>query len=81
MQAIETRYLGPTDTKGSRVTARCDAGRIAVSWNYALGIEENHRAAAEALRVKLGWGEEHYGKIISGSTRDGYVHIMTGRES
>lgn len=28
MQAIETRYHGPTNTRGARVSARCEAGRI-----------------------------------------------------
>lgn len=81
MQAIETKYLGPTNHRGSRFTARCDAGRITVSYNYALGVEENHRAAAEALRLKLGWDEQYYGRLVTGSTRNGYVHVFTGRQS
>lgn len=55
MQAIRTRYHGPTDTRGSRITASCEAGKLTVPYDYALDIGENHRAAALALAEKLGW--------------------------
>ena len=57
MQAITTRYIGPTNNRGSRVKAKCWAGSITVSWDHALGTEQNHDAAAIALVQKLGW---HY---------------------
>ncbi len=55
MQAIETRYHGPTNNNGSRISARCDAGRIIVGWDHALDTAQNHAAAAKALATKLGW--------------------------
>jgi hypothetical protein len=55
MQAIQTTYHGPTNTRGARIVARCDAGRLTVAWDYALSIERNHDAAAIALARKLGW--------------------------
>ena len=54
--AITTRYLGPTDRRGSRVVASAgDGRRLTVGWNSALNVEANHRAAALALRNKLKW--------------------------
>lgn len=54
--AITTKFVGPTNVRGSRVVA--DAGdkrRLIVSWDHSLNSENNHRAAALALRDKLGW--------------------------
>ena len=55
MQAIVTKYHGPTDRKPSRITARCDAGRIVVQWDHRLNVADNHREAVSALATKLGW--------------------------
>lgn len=54
-QAIVTHYVGPTDYRGARVVARCQAGRVVVSWNYALDVDDNHEAAARKLAVRFGW--------------------------
>jgi len=58
MQAITTKYLGPTNFRGSRVVAKAQAGRITIDWDHALDPEDNHIAAAQALAVKLGWTED-----------------------
>lgn len=55
MQAIRTRYHGPTNTKGSRLSAQCEAGRIYVPYDHALNLSDNHEAAAKALANRLGW--------------------------
>lgn len=55
MQAILTRYIGPTDTRGSYVLARCDAKAIKVPWDYAKDPTDNHDAACAALVKVLGW--------------------------
>jgi hypothetical protein len=67
MQAIYTRYLGPSDTRGTRVKAFADAGSITLSWDHRLNPEGNHKAAAEALANKLGW----HGKWFGGSIPNG----------
>ena len=53
-QAIVTKYLGPTNTRGSRVKATAYGGSITVSWDHAMNARENHQAACEALARKLG---------------------------
>lgn len=72
-QAIETRYLGPTNTKGGRVKATAWAGSVTVPYDHALDVQDNHRAAQLALRHKLGWqGKFAQGGNVKG---DGYVFV------
>lgn len=63
-QAITTRYLGPTNFRGSRVKASAQAGSVTINWDDALNSEENHRNAALCLMVKFGW-DMH--SVIAGS--------------
>ena len=62
MQAITTKYHGPTNTKPGRVSATAEAGRVIFSWNHALNTDDNHAAAARALRDKFGWK----GRMVGG---------------
>lgn len=55
MQAIHTKYLCATNTRGSRIKATCAAGSIAIPYPHDKDGQSAHRVAAEALRVKLGW--------------------------
>ena len=48
-QAIVTKYIGPTTSRGSRVKAAAYAGSITVPWDHALSPEGNHTEAAKAL--------------------------------
>lgn len=75
MKAIETRYHGPTDTKGARITATDgDGHRLTIAYPYELSGEACHRHAAEALCRKLGWT----GELAGGSTARGYVFVFVG---
>jgi hypothetical protein len=77
MKAISTKYLGPTDTKGSRIRAFAnDVRGVTVPWNYELENEENHRAAAEALLAKMDWS----GNLAGGWVKDGMVFVFVGGE-
>lgn len=66
MQAVRTKYHGPTNTNGSRISAQCEAGRIYVSYDHALDIAGNHKAACDALIKKLGWNTDHYADMVGG---------------
>lgn len=72
-QAIETKYLGPTNTKGGRIKATAWAGSVTVPYDHALDVQGNHAAAALALRYKMGW----QGKFAQGGNAkgDGYVFV------
>ena len=54
-QAIETRYLGPTNTKGGRIKATAAAGSVIVPYAHELSAANAHKAAADALIAKMGW--------------------------
>lgn len=67
MQAVVTKFLGPTDSRGSRIKASAFGGSVTLGWNYALDSQENHRAAAQALLAKMGWaGSYVHGVLPSG---------------
>ena len=55
MQAIVTKYSGPTNHRGARIKATAQAGATYLSWDYALDTSANHRAAAVALANKFKW--------------------------
>jgi hypothetical protein len=68
MQAIQTKYLGPTNGHGARIKATCQAKSITLSWDHALNATDNHTLAAKALATKMGW---NYGLWVGGSLPDG----------
>jgi hypothetical protein len=77
-QAIVTKFLGPTNVRGSRVKAACYAGSVTLHWDHSLGMEDNHRRAAEALRDKLGWNTHNYGKLhMGGLPGSGYAFVFS----
>src|SRR6185437_14816907 len=75
MQSIETKYVGPTNSRGSRVKATASGGfTLTIEWDDALNTDENHSAAARALINKLGWFHEPgdtYGEWFYGDRKDG----------
>ena len=75
-QAITTKYLGPTNTRGSRFKASCEAASITMNLDDRFDIPENHKFAAILLTQKLGWDDEsRYGEWHGGATKDGYVFV------
>jgi len=64
MQAIRTRYHGPTNVRGSRIIASCEAGRVIMDYNHALNLEGNHAAAARMLLDKFGWKGVYHGGVF-----------------
>jgi hypothetical protein len=66
MQAITTKFIGPTDLRGARIKARCQAGSKTVGYTYHRR-ERDHACAVAALLQKLGWG----GDWVSGGLPDG----------
>lgn len=76
MQAIVTTYKGPTETKGARIIAKCEAKKITVPLTYDYSTEGEHRHAALELCKRLGWT----GELVSGALpTGGYCHVFTGR--
>ena len=84
-RAIVTRYLGPTDHRGSRVVASTNGKgkRVTVPWNCGLDVDDNHDAAARALIQRLGWDErlEWDDDLVRANAPDqrGKIYILTWR--
>ena len=75
VQAIVTRYLGPTDRKGSRIKATAAAGSVILQLDHALNIEANHARTAKALADKFSWGGNWF---IGGMPDDsGYYFVCS----
>lgn len=72
-QAIVTRYYGPTNTKGSRIIARAEAGWTAFPYDHALNSSDNHAAAARKLADKYEWRGNWIGGAVPNG--NGYVWI------
>jgi hypothetical protein len=77
-QAIITKYLGPTNHRGSRVKATCDAKSITLPWRSELNSESNHFRAASELQRLLGWEKQNV--LIGGSIQNGYVFVQIEKE-
>lgn len=79
MQAVQTRFFGPTNTRGSRVRAFSEAfpRGVTVPYDHALNSEDNHDAAARAFIVAHEW----YGTWVRGGSPDskGNVYVCLTR--
>ena len=73
-QAISTKYIGPTNFRGSRVRASAPTGSLTIEWNHALNSEQNHAAAARAFAQKYSWHGRWFG---GGLNKHGYVFVLT----
>lgn len=67
-RAIRTRFVGPTNYRGSRIIA--DAGdtqsRVTLEWDHSLNSEQNHATAAMAVVAKMGWDSPEHTGITGG---------------
>ena len=72
-QAIQTLYLGPTNSRGSRVMAKAQAGKVTIAYDDSLDNDAAHAAAAEALIRKHEW----YGRWNAGGAPDGRGNVYT----
>ena len=79
MQTIETKYMGATNYKGSRIKATHEgnAQTITTGYNHALNLDENHQYAARQLMHKLKWDGEMHG----GSTKTGMAWVFVSEDS
>lgn len=66
MKAIQTRFLGPTDYKPSRIKAFDCAGNSR-TYNMHYNVDCEHRIAAETFIKDMGWNVD----ILGGGTIKG----------
>lgn len=71
MQTIETRYIGPTNTKPGRIIARASGGfKVTMSYPHdATNTEYAHAFVANVLRRKCKWSDMY----LAGTTQRGFV--------
>lgn len=74
MRAITTKYVGPTNTRGSRIVASSERSRVSIPYGHERNSEAEHRAAALALCNKLKWGGCE--RLTGGGTKDGYAFVF-----
>lgn len=80
MQAITTKYLGPTNHRPSRIKAECDAGSLTLGYHMLdhsplIRGDDAHQRAAYALLLQLGWADQW--DLASGTLkRGGEVHVL-----
>jgi hypothetical protein len=78
MQAIQTKYMGPTNTKGSRIKATCAAGSVTIDYPHELSGMDCHAKVAYALLAKMHWDY----KLVGGQLANGdYAFVMVDQAS
>ena len=75
---VETRYHGPTNTKGSKISVAfvgSRKGRKSYSYRHALNVTENHLSAAVEWLQQLSSqnGAPSYALMAKASTSKGFV--------
>lgn len=74
---IVTKYLGPTNTRGSRVVVRARNWSLTLPWDYELDADANHGNAADLLAQRFGWEERGYTAHRARGPEEGtFVHVI-----
>lgn len=88
MQAIHTKYLPCTNTRGSRIKATCERGSLTIPYPHELSGDDVHREAVRQLLerfVSEDWAERSIPPsqnpwkrdFVSGSLPDGTLaHVL-----
>lgn len=73
MQAITTKYVGPSNTKPGRIIATTASGlRLSVNYPHDLTTDDAHRMVAQKLADKYGWT----GKMVAGGLKNGFAFVF-----
>jgi hypothetical protein len=75
-QAIVTKFIGPSNVKGSRVKAKAAAGSLTLHWDHSLNGDDNHTKAAKALAEKLAWGGVWFGGGMPDGSGNVFVTVL-----
>lgn len=82
---IQTKLLGPTNYRGSRVKATLMSGNqgpldpkrrsVTLNWDHTKNSDHNHLAAAQELLARQGWENV---RMVQGWTERGYAFVVLG---
>lgn len=78
-QAIKTKYLGPTNCHGARISVSAQAGRKTYPWDYSRDVNDNHTRAAALYAQHWGWSGTWVGGASPDGTGNVYVHVRHKR--
>lgn len=78
-QAIQTKFLGQTNTRAARIKAWCEAGTLTQEVDYHYRHDERHRIVAMALAAKLDWPGPWYGGSLPNNA--GYAFVQPNLEA
>jgi len=80
LQAIQTKFFGATDYRGSRVIASASKVRKSFPYDHNLSEYENHHNAALTLAESFQWTE--FADIATGFISVGvYVHVLVPKST
>lgn len=73
MKAIETKYHGPGNVRGARISASDgDGHRVSIPYPHHLSREETHVAAVKAFCRKMRWS----GSLMRGELKKTTVFVF-----
>jgi len=76
MQTISTKYIGPTNTRGSHIVAKTSEGKSkTISYDYELDAIDSHLKAVKALKKSLGRGWSK--QMTCGGTKTGLCCVFS----
>lgn len=80
MHAIITKFHGPTNTRGSRVSASAAGRRVYVAYDHSYASYDNHGRAVEALCQDRQWpvgevNEHGHFRWTGGEIPNGYAFV------
>ncbi len=78
-RAIVTKFLGPTNHRGSRVKATLSGEKsvsVTMPWCSGLNSDRNHAHAAEKLAEQLGWDQKPSAHLVGGWMQHGAVFLL-----
>jgi hypothetical protein len=64
MQAITVKFLGPTNSRGSRLKATAQAGSVTLERDHALNVNADYARVALALCNRFGWTGDYCGGFL-----------------
>jgi hypothetical protein len=74
--AIETKYIGATETKPARIRAMTRWGSLFYPYDDGMSVEQNCTASAMKYAAKKQWS----GSLVTGATTAGYVHVLVEQD-
>lgn len=77
MKAIQTKYIGPTNTKGARIKVWAEDNQAKfASRDYDLNADVQAENVARQYAEDLGWLQNGQYDLHTGSIKTGWVHVL-----